>query len=570
MPSESYVSLKETYGLVPAHAQRKVKDLEAYKSFPAVANGVNNAKVRYPDAYDYLKWSGWTDEQFLNLSACSAAGTDAVMSGQYKQWGNDMMSRVNVDIPEGEFFMTIPFPKAMGQYEGVGPHAGWNPQQAATCLRVWKEQWQGKAGEDMFAMRSANWGRTDTGDAWMHGGSVDKIAFVGNNSNGWLITGWTEHGLGLWDEGEVSDIKRVYSVNHNGYGIMSVRGTPFTSSGVLSLFTNAKGGIGLIGSQLATIRIGTISGDDNAAMVVMEDGFGRKAGGNIGVHTVKSEAGKRPINHGQIVLWQKSPCVGNLTFGNVQMDQNWVMNDAAFVMQNREWGQVMNVGTFNGWNFNTLVHDVTNKKRWAGSSYHPEAFVYCSRNGGTVSDLTTLTMMQSSPVNADDRLGTAANAAGFNYTTGTPRYYLTGTAGTEPPPPPPPPPPVVVPMTATAWAQGSDDGRPHDPAMIVDGIPSSFWISGKSMKNDGTQVVTATCASLATFKGIEFDVPPGYNNSYPRKFEVKVDGLSKGAAFVGGTTSRALFSLVTAKKIEVICREDNGNWWGISDFRLIA
>ena len=126
MPNESYVNLKETYGLLPTHAKTKIKDLEAFGSFPAVANGVNNAKARYPDAYDYLKWSSWTDEKFLNLSACSAAGLDAVMRGQYKQWGNDMMSRINVDIPEGEFFMTIPFPKAMGQYEGVGPHAGWN------------------------------------------------------------------------------------------------------------------------------------------------------------------------------------------------------------------------------------------------------------------------------------------------------------------------------------------------------------------------------------------------------------------------------------------------------------
>ena len=106
--------------------------------------------------------------------------------------------------------------------------------------------------------------------------------------------------------------------------------------------------------------------------------------------------------------------------------------------------------------------------------------------------------------------------------------------------------------------------------MIVDGIPSSFWISGASMKNSDAQVVTITCASLVTFKGIEFDIPPGYSNSYPRKFEVKVDGLTKGATFVGGGVSRATFPLVTAKKIEIICREDNGNWWGISDFRLIA
>jgi hypothetical protein len=424
--SDDHIHLGESFGLDHTQSQTKIKDLPAFGTWPSVANNINNAKARYPDAYGHLKYSGWTDEQFLNLSAFSAAWHQAVWSGQFEQWGAGIWSRVNIDVPSGDFYCTIPADKAMGQYTGAGPHLGWNPRQAATCLHVWKDQWQGKAGEDMYAMRSANWGKTDVGDAWMHAGSVDRFGFVGNNPNGWHKMGWQEHGLGLWDEGEASTIGRIYAADHNGYGVQIVRGTPFTANAVLSVFTNSLGGVGIIGAQLATIHLGTVSGDDNAAMIVMADGYGRAAGGSIYIANIKSESGKRPINHGQIVLWQRNPCVGNITIGAVQMDQNWTYNDAAFVMQSREWGQVMNVGSFVGWNFNTLVHDVTNKKRWSSSSYRPESFVYCSRNNGTVSDLTTLTMMPSSAVNASDRLGMSSTLAGFNYSTGTPTYSVFG------------------------------------------------------------------------------------------------------------------------------------------------
>lgn len=512
MADVDYFDLGVTFGLEPSQAKAKIKDLPAYGSWPAIANNIENAKLRYPDAYGRQKYIGWTDEQFLNLSACSAAALQAVWYGQFQQWGADIWSRVNVDIPAGDYFMTVPFPKAMGQYIGKGPHLGWNPRQAATCLHVWKDQWQGPANEDRFAMRSANWGKTDVGDAWMHAGFVDSIGFVGNNGNNWFDPNSpTEHGLGLWDEGEASDIGRIYSADWNGYGIMVVRGTPFTASSVLSVFTNALGGVGLIGSQLSSMRIGTVSGDDNAAMIVMADGYGRKAGGNLHVGMVKSESGKRPINHGQVVLWQRNPCVGNISFGSVQADQNGVYNDAAFVVHNREWGQVLNVGAFVGWNLCTLVHDVTNKKRWATSSYHPESFAYCSRNGGTLFDLTTGSMMASSGVNATDRLGMASSPSGFNYTNGTPAYSVTGGVA------PPPNAPTIDSFTAT---------------------PSSLTGAGTV-----TLAWQTTNATSVTISGVSGTLPVDGNTTVQVSTTTTYTLTATGS---GGTTSTAVTIAVSA------------------------
>lgn len=620
MPNETLFNLKTTFGLVPEQAQTKIKDLPSLGAWPAIANGIGNAKLRYPDAYGYLKYKGWTDEQFLNLSAASAAAEQAVMYGQFEQWGADIRSRVSVDIPEGEYFMNYPFPKAMGQYVGVGPHLGWNPRQAATTLRVWKDQWLGPAGEDMYAMRSANWGATDTVDAWMHASLVDKIGFVGNNGYNWKQAGWTEHGLGLWDEGEASSVHRIWTADHNGYGVQCVRGTPFTADSVISTFTNVLGGVGLIGTQMSTIRIGTISGDDNAAMIVQADGFGRKAGGSINVGLVKVEGGKRPVNHGQIVVWQRDPVVGVMSIGTVQMDQNGQYNDAAFVMKSREWGQVLHVAVFNGWNFATLVHDVTNKKRFASNSYRPESFVYCSRDGGTVSDLVTLTHMASSPAEGTDRYGTASSPSGFNYANGTPTYSVTGTVappaypgtwqtgawgpctngkesrlvtctgGTCDPALKPAeirdcvttPPPTGT-ITAFASHTGTETGIVRDAAYMVDNNPSSFWISGRSMTagtmnasgtvGGSTQYIEFDYGAVVTRGSIAFDAPNAYVRSFPGLFDVwtTVDDVTwtKVRADVTGAypTCTATFTPVALKKLRVVCKKANSDWWGVSAVR---
>ena len=498
MPNESHIHLGVSFGLEPSQAQAHIKDLPAWNTWPAVANSINNAKVRYPDAYEFLRFKNWSDEKFLNLSAASAAAVQAVYSGQYKQWGVPCMSRVNVDVPDGEYFFTTWFPFCMGQYLGQGPHAGWNPTQAATNLRVWKEKWQEADPHQMAAMRSTNFGIDTGGEAWVHGGSVDLMGFKGNNSN-WYDPKYTEHGLVLWDLGEASAVGRIWCTDWNGYGVEVARGTPFTANCVISTFTNALGGVGIMDGQLGTFNFGTISGDDSPALVVFDSKYGRGAGGNVNIDLFKVESGKRVPNKGQIAIWQKAPCVGTINIGICQADQNDRFNDAAFVMKSREWGQTLNVGGFVGWNLRTLVHDVTNQKRWATSAYHPMVFTWASRNGGSLTDHVDNVSVPGTPVIATDRLGMVPNNGVFDYANGTPGYSITGDSVVVPPAPGAPVIDTFVATPGSLAAAGSvvlSWSTTNATAVTIAGITTPLAVDGSV-----TVAVTATSTYSLTATG---------------------------------------------------------------------
>jgi hypothetical protein len=221
-----------------------------------------------------------------------------------------------------------------------------------------------------------------------------------------------------------------------------VRLDPFTSVliavvALASSFQNAWSGIELVGSELNTININTLSGDDNPCMVGMSAGYGRGAGGVLNVNFTKSESGKRTPNKGQILLWQRDPSYGLVNFSDAQCDMNNLFLDALIVLKNNTTaaGQVVHAQV-RGWNCRTLVHDVTSGLRWAAQSYRPERITYSFRNGvARLQDECTGDALPSSTVNATDRLGMVANNGVFDYVAGTPVYSITG--GVAPPPPPP-------------------------------------------------------------------------------------------------------------------------------------
>ena len=56
------------------------------------------------------------------------------------------------------------------------------------------------------------------------------------------------------------------------------RGTPFTASSIMSVFGNTLGGVGILDGELGTFNLGTVSGDDNSALLVQDSKYGRGAG----------------------------------------------------------------------------------------------------------------------------------------------------------------------------------------------------------------------------------------------------------------------------------------------------
>lgn len=449
----------EHYGLKAEHGKMLLRD------FPGVNGSADAARKVFPSAYAYMTTAHhWSPSMFLDMSVASAFAVDAVWQGHTIEWTKPCISRTNVDwskVP-GEWWFTWPAPICMGQYTGAGPHQGVHAGHAATVMRVWRDKWQGDAHE-MNAMQTTSWG-LDGNEGWVHGFSVQGFGFVGDRSGGWHDPRYTASGLAIWDAAEASSVGNIWSTNWNGYGVKLVRGTPFTASTVMSVFENTLGGVGILDGSLGTFTLGTVSGDDNSALVVMDSQYGRPAGGMVSWRMGKSESGHRePKGMGQVILWQKAPCAGAVSVDMAQLAMLDRYLDAAFVMNSGEWGQTLMVSGFVGWNFHTLVHDVRNGKRWGGASYRPYVFAWSDRDGGTLADLVALKHLPSEPVNAADRLGTVSNNGVFDYANGKPAFSITG--GAAPPP------------RCTGWSSG-DWGACIDGVRTREALPSPAECTG--------------------------------------------------------------------------------------------
>ena len=395
------------------------------------------AKAKFPRLAARFAALKFPISKLMNMNVLPAAWNDAVLQGQSGDIAGIITSRNGIEAADGDYDANYPCIVSMGDYIGQG--TGYtNPgapttsgRNMNTCIRfTGRANWIGTEFDQMNLIQSSTWGVMSGSTSYIESGTLRGFRLEGDNA-GWYDPSYTANGIAMWDMGETWTVSNIFSTNHNGYGAVNVRGTPATWN-TISLFTNALGGIGLIGTELNSIWLTGISGDDNPALVVMDQGYGRGAGGNVVFTGVKSESGKRTPNKGQIIIWQRSPCVGNITVLSPQSDMNGNFTDASFVMQSRAWGQTLNVLGYVGWNLRTMVHDVTNRKRWAVSSYSPQSFVWCSRNGGALSDLVTLSQVSGTAVNATDRLGMVANNGTFDYVAGTPAYSITG--GATPPP----------------------------------------------------------------------------------------------------------------------------------------
>lgn len=407
---------------------------------------VNQVKLIYPKLFARLTAApfNWPDSMVMKMNVFPAAWNDAVLWGQ--GGGQPITGRITsnngIHAPPGVYAVNYPCILDGGKYIGEGTgFAGTvgGARSMNTNLVLNRAGWLGSYGGQPFdvmnLMQTTTWGILSGSTAYTESGYLDGFRLTGDNGS-WWDASYISNGLGMWDMGETWKVGRIFAETFNGYGIMNVRGTPATY-GEISCFQNALGGIGLIGTELNTININTISGDDNPGLIVMRAGYGRGGGGTVNVNLEKSESGKRTPNKGQVMLWQRDPCYGDINISIGQGDMNGLFLDAQFVMNTNtsSAGQMLHA-QFRAWNYRTLVHDVTNQVRWAAQSYRPECITYAYRNGNsTLFDCAAGTQLTPTAVNASDRLGLVVNNGVFDYANGLPVYDITG--GGSPPPPPP-------------------------------------------------------------------------------------------------------------------------------------
>jgi len=122
-------------------------------------------------------------------------------------------------------------------------------------------------------------------------------------------------------------------------------------------------------------------------------------------------------------------------------------------------------------------------------------------------------------------------------------------------------------MTATFSKPAStENGVLREAKYIVDGNDGTFGMILGGIANGDK--VTITLPAVRKAKGLIFTVPIGYNNSYPRKFEVRTSSggsLSTRGTFTGGTTCTAAWAERDVLTIEIIAREATPSaYWGIN------
>lgn len=559
------------YGVNHENGSKQIKEMISLEA----------ARTKLKDLFAHFNALGWNNDKIMSMRFFAACANDAVWGGHAIEHTKPCISRTNVYLPAGEFRMNWDFPKCMGQYIGMGPHQGYHEAHAATTLRVDRDGWLGDK-MDMAAMRSTGWGLQGN-EGWCHAGFVDAIGFVGNNS-GWHNPNYVETGLKLWDEAEGASMGRVWSSDHNGYGVEIVRGTPQNWNGALSVFTNSLGGLALFDNELATVNINNVSGDDNGnALVVQGSKYERGAGGNINIAQIKSESGKRTPNRGQVVFYQMDPCSGVVTIQSVQGDCNYVDVDAMFVMNTRDnsWS-MLNVEGFVGWNFRNLVHQIKQGKPgrvWGGAAYKPESFIWSSRNGGQLVDLIDLVKKPHTEVGQyPHRLGFVPVGSAFDYTNGLPKFDPTGgvTPPVDPPVEPPVDPPVEPPVeldieiTTSFQQHSSYEGVEK----MIDGDPSTRWTSGRvSVKGD---FLALNFKTPRTWKTISLENLASSGDNPTKVFvEVGTNGttwsrLSNAAVSIayGPGYIRITSSTVRSNQRVRIVADNGTKWWSVHELKI--
>ena len=429
--------LEKDYGVTPFTADLEIRHQHAS---PAAA------KAAYPALFARLNGLGWSDALVMTMNIYPAAWNDAVLRGQ--GGGQLITGRVtsnnDIQAPAGSYPVDYPCVVDGGRYIGKG--TGWTgpgSDSQNTEMRLDRAGWLGNVAE-MHLIQSSTWGMLSGSNSYFEGCYISDFRLTGDSQGRWHDSGYESAGLALWDMGETGKVERIYSNTFNGYGVLLVRSTPATID-VVSLFQNSIAGVGIIGADLATIRFGTVSGDDNPSLFRVRPGYGREGGGAIEVACIKSESGKRTPIKGQIVL----DAVGYVGFnaGTVSVAADYELIDALFVVETRGVNATVNVGNLRGYGYATLVQDVTNKKRWASpGNYRQLSFNWNSLSGGT---FTSTVPAPQGACGCPGRLGTAKFVNGsyqtFDYAACTPSYDITG--GSTPTPPPTPDP-------CTGWEVG--------------------------------------------------------------------------------------------------------------------
>jgi len=569
-----YVDVAAKYGVTYADGSKRIGEKYAAGK-DTVSTGLYWAWQRMKNAgmsyatfrASYLGWGiaqdvAWTGEAPNNLkSGYQNTYSFADWSGARGKW---KMNRT-AQIPRGGMEGASSF-----WYAGQGGDQG---QVATEFVMEDGDWWPGNTTERRL-FETPNSG-LDGANNYSYNESfrVERILLSGPEKN----DGIRRIGLFLRRAGECSWVNQVRA-NDFSIGIVAYGGVPLTC-GTITAFGNNIAGFAGLGTALSTINIFTLSGDDNPVLLLLDDlGYGAP-GGTVNAGLLKSEGGITPGHtfRNQVAGYfrgQYSVNVGVVSFANKPPS----VPEAMFVLDPKLPGgsnqrSFLNVGSCKGFGYQYLVSNRVTGAKWTSSGDHSACgFEHYASGDGLFTNATGVSKVTGGgPV---DPPGTwtctawSACASGVQNRTCT----CSGTCSTPKPAESQsctvtPEPTVLAFTPLSPLKDGTVEGVLREARFAVDGDPSSFWISDRSMANGQAVEVSFTSRSVS---GITFTTGR-YNNSYPRTYTVDYwtgSAWSRLGSYTGGVTSAATWSAKTTTKIKITCTTANGNWFAINEVVL--
>ena len=540
-----YIDIAAKYSANWLDGNKRLSD-----EFPTVAA----AKDALPWAYKYWNAAGMSDATFMATYLGCAIAQDAarfeeapnnLTSGylnayNYADWskavGKWKMNR-SVPIPRGGMEGASSF-----WYAGQGSDHG----MAATEFVMDDADWWPLNQTERRVFETPNSGLDGANNmSYNESFRVERILVSGPGKFG---DGINRIGILFRRGGECTWVNQVRT-NDFQRGFVAIGGVPLTC-GTITSFGNEFQGFLFAGSALSTLNIQTLSGDDNAELFAMRAAYDGAPGGRANIGLLKSEGGITAGHtfRNQVAARLDGQYVANIgivSFANKPPS----VPEAMFVVDPRLPGgagqkSLLRVGGCIGFGYSKLLVNKATGRSWSSSGdYSGVSFEHYA---------------------SGDRLIT--NASGVNASDGTP------TTPVDPPVNPPVDPPVNPPTVLTftplsPLKDGTVEGVLREARFAVDGNPSTFWISDRSMANGQAVEVSFPSRSVA---GITFTTGR-YNNSYPRTYTVDYwtgSAWSRLGSYTGGVTSAATWSAKTTTKIKITCTTANGNWFAINELSV--
>jgi len=546
--NQGKANLMDVYG-VNLERDKKLKDLINPRTGSVYT--YQSAKESFPAFAAYWEARGFNTADFLSLYEFECAWNDWVWHtdtylniGIYIRPNFVTQSRGWIEAPDGWYRVAFGCQTGLGMYSGrhaqvYSDRSGNNPGcTPGTAIEIDHAGWLSQYQQDRVCLNSTAWGKdygVIGGLAYTEGIIIENFRLVGGRNT--RDTSIFSTGATMNEPGENSVIRYCMAEHFNDGGYTIFNGTP-TEVHTCSAFFNNGPGFDLLGSNgLCNVTLTIPSGDNNRmGLIRIRPRDAQSVGG--GTINIRSEKNESRTTLQQPIRIEGAIGDLNMTLDNLTANFEGVTCPELIYMEQGNQFEINARGIDLRSNTQALFRHA--QKGWAlsgGRPYGGNSFVV---NDDGLAFRSRPSMVWNGPVVPQLGGGTVT--------------------------PPVDPPPTGSTSVAFSVPAATEGGVLREAKYLLDGNASTFGMMLGSMTNG--QKITVTFPAARKLKGVTFPIPPGYTNSYPRKFEVRTangGAFSTRGTFTGGATSTATWTERDVLTMEIICREANSNYWGAAE-----